>query len=456
MNYREYFKGKKVTVMGLGLLGRAIGDVKFLLECGSVLTITDLKKEEELLPALNEIKTTIESLKEKGIVCQPIEYKLGGHTMEDFRNKDLILKNAGVPIDSPYIAQARKNNIPVEMDESLFAKLAPPITIVGITGTRGKTTTTMLIYEILSKAFPKVYLGGNIRGLATLPLLHEVVRGDIIVMELSSWQLQGFNDAKISPQIAVFTNFLNDHLNYYKDDVQKYFDDKATIFKYQTSNNFLVTGNDTLETIKTKINFGIKSKIVLASPQDVPASWKLKIKGYHNEENVALAKVVGEVLKIDESVIKQAVEEFKGAPGRLEHIRTFNGVEIYNDTTSTTPDATLVALKSLASNKNIILILGGSDKCLDMSILISNISQYAKAVVMLPGSGSLKIHKNILSLTGIAHEHAHDLTEALKKALDNAREGDVVLFSPGFASFGMFKNEFDRGDQFIKAVEELK
>ena len=202
MDYTTYFKGKKITVMGLGLLGRGLGVVKFLAECGADLLVTDLKTKEQLAPSLAELSN-----------YKNITFILGEHRLEDFRDGDLIIKAAGVPLNSIYIEEAKKNNIPVEMDVSLFAKCAPEVKIVGVTGTRGKSMTTTLIYEILktNEKFLKknVYVGGNLRGVATLPLLKKVKGGDILVCELDSWQLQGFGDTQMSPQISVFTTFFS-------------------------------------------------------------------------------------------------------------------------------------------------------------------------------------------------------------------------------------------------------
>lgn len=441
-NYQEYFKGKKITMLGLGLLGRGLNDAKFLAECGADLTVTDLKTAEQLKPTLKKLAK-----------YKNIKYVLGGHRLEDFNHKDFILKAAGVPLDSPYIAEARKNNISIEMDESLFAQLAPEVKIIGVTGTRGKTTTTYLIYEILKQAFDtKVHLGGNIKGLATLPLIKKVKPGDIVVMELSSWQLQGFGEASISPHISVFTNLLPDHLNYYlkgnQSEVeaeQKYFTDKAQIYLNQKVGDYLLCG----EKIAPRIG-KINSQKIVGGKTDVPKNWKIKIPGDHNLENIACAIAVGRVLNINEKIIRKAVENFTGVEGRLEFIREYRGIKIYNDTTATTPDATIMALRALSDkSKKIVLILGGADKNLNMSGLMEEIPKYCKNVVWLSGSGTEKINfkKDFIF---------DNLKKAVKKALSLCQKGDILLFSPAFASFGMFKNEFDRGDKFINLVKGLK
>ncbi len=440
MNPRQgIFKDKKITMIGLGLLGRGLGCAQFFLKEGADLLITDLKSQDELA-------TSIEKLKEFGSPT----YVLGEHRLEDFRNRDLILKAAGVPLDSPFVAEARTNDIPVEMDASLFAKLADGVIIIGVTGTRGKTTTTMLIYEIAKKAFEgtvqSVFLAGNIRGTATLPLLDVVGPGDIVVTELDSWQLQGFGDAKISPHISVFTNFMNDHLNYYKGNLEKYLHDKAQIFLHQKQNDYLVTTPGVAHLITAKYLGRNQHPPIVASANDIPEDWQLLIPGEHNKENVALALAVARILKIKDEISREMIESYRGVSGRLELVKTYKGIKIYNDTTATTPDATLAGLRALG--KKTILIMGGADKSLDMTKLVEAIPSSSKAVVLLSGTGSDKLEIKD------AHK-AKSLEMALQKALNLATEGDTILFSPAFASFGMFKNEYDRGDQFMALVGNL-
>ncbi len=450
MDYKDFFKGKKITQLGLGLLGRGVGDAAFLAECGAELVVTDLKNKEDLKPSLDKLK------KYKNIM-----FVLGEHRSEDFKDKDFILKAAGVPLDSHYIAEARKNGIPIEMDASLFCKLAPEIITIGVTGTRGKTTTTMLIYELMKVAFnsqkQKVFLAGNIRDMATLPLLSEVKKNDIVVMELDSWQLQGFGESKRSPHIAVFTNFLNDHLNYYKGDLERYFEDKAQIFLHQKQNDYLVTGEKVAHLITAKHYGTLFHQPVTASSAGIPHDWKIKLKGEHNRENIACAIAVAKILGISYETIQHVVENFGGVLGRLEFVREHEGVKIYNDTTATTPDATIAALQSLGENgqRNIVLIMGGADKTLDMSVLIKEIPRSVKSVVLLPGTGSDRIRKDLKKMPVVVDE-VPSLNEALEKALERARLGDTILFSPAFASFGLFKNEYDRGDQYTGLVKGLK
>ena len=316
MNYKDFFKGKKITLMGLGILGRGVNVAKFLAECGAELTITDLKTEEQLQSSLKKLKK-----------FSNIKYVLGKHELADFRDKVMIVKSAGVPLDSPFIAEAIKNNIPIEMDASLFAKLAKNVLIVGITGTRGKSTVTHLIYDIIKNSGKRVYIGGNVKGLATLPLLKKVKSNDIIVMELDSWQLQGFADAKISPNIAVFTTFLPDHQNYYKNDMDKYFSDKANIYRWQKDGDRFITGLRVAKFVKNNDKGGGRGQMIIAEKKNIPKGWKIKLLGEHNLANIALAIEAARKLGVKESTIKKSAEKFKGLPGRLEFIREAKGVK---------------------------------------------------------------------------------------------------------------------------------
>lgn len=459
IDYKEFFKGKKITLIGLGLLGRGVGDAKFLAECGAELVVTDLKAREQLASSLSEL-----------VGFRNITFVLGEHRIEDFEHRDLIIKAAGVPLDSPYIAHARKCGVPIEMSTALFAKLSGA-TIVGITGTRGKTTTTHLIYEGLKKAGKKVFLGGNVQGVSTLALLPQVSLQDIVVLELDSWQLQGFgptsqnelrgtSEAGISPHISVFTNLMVDHMNYYKNDMEQYFRDKANIFLYQKAGDVLVAGKAVAEKIKQQIPGDFPATIIEAPPMALPLDWEITLVGAHNRENATLAFLALKALGLSSGMIRSAFEKFTGVAGRLEFVREINGVKIYNDTTATTPDATVAGLRALGEHerKNIVLIFGGADKGLDMSALISEIPKYCKAAVLLPGTGTEKIRFMIHDsrFMNMRVEEEKTLTEAVHTAMEQAEKGDIILFSPAFASFGMFTNEYDRGEQFMQKIQELK
>ncbi len=429
---KAYFKGKKVTVLGLGLLGKGLGDTAFLARCGAQVTVTDLKDAKALVSSVAQLKK-----------YKNVRFVLGRHEMSDFQDCDMVLKAQGVPLDSTYIAEARNRHIPIRMDDELLVSLLPEnVKVIGITGTRGKTTVTSLIYHILKKAGKRVHLGGNIRGVATLSLLPKIKSGDYVVLELSSWQLQGFGEQKISPNVSVFTNFMPDHMNYYKNNLKDYFADKAFIFKYQKPGDVLVAG----ESVIKKIPKSFKGNLIVGG--EVAENWKLPLPGEHNKENVALAVSATCALKIPLAKIKSGVESFKAVEGRLQLVKTVRGIQIYNDNNSTTPEATIAGLKSFPK-KQTVLIMGGADKNLDTAELLKTAEAYAHTVILLPGTGTDKIENPDFY-------RAESLKDAVETAVASASKGDVVLFSPAFASFGLFVNEYDRNDQFLKLVKKIK
>lgn len=442
MDVSREFKGKKITLMGLGLLGRGVGDAEFLAECGAELLVTDLKTEEQLEESLERLAK-----------FPNITYVLGEHRLEDFRGRDMILKAAGVPADSSYIAEAKAHGIPVEMSGALFARLSG-IPIIGITGSRGKSTTTQLIYHTLSRSTEggTVHLGGNVRGVSNLQLLKNVEEGDIAVMELDSWQLQGFGEAGISPHIAVFTNLLPDHMNYYKGSMEAYFDDKAFIFSNQEPGDVFITTPQAFAYVEDYVKrkkHVLVEEVILVDADDVPVDWMLPIPGTHNRANIALAIEALRATSLGDDTIKEGVESFEALPGRLEYLGEIRGVKIYNDNNSTSPAATRAGLEAVSEEKNVVVILGGSDKQLDMTPLIDVVPQYAKDVVLLAGTGTDTIRH--------AFPHAPlcaSLKEAVEEAFSRTEAGDVILFSPAFASFGMFKNEYERNDQFVALITE--
>jgi UDP-N-acetylmuramoylalanine--D-glutamate ligase len=443
--YESFFANKRITQMGLGILGRGVAAAKFLASCGAKLTVTDLRSEEQLASSL-------ESLSE----LDEIRYVLGHHQLEDFRACDFVLKAPGIALDSPYLAEATAHDVPIEMDDALFAKLAPA-KIIGVTGTRGKTTVASLIHALLKHAGRPVHLAGNIMGSSTLPLLRQVEPGDFVVLELSSWQLQGFGDAGLSPQVAVFTNFMRDHMDYYQGNMDRYFQDKANIFRYQKAQDVLVCGRDVADRIAQRFGHSIRSRMTVPMPDEVPLEWDLKLAGQHNRENAALAVVAARVLGLDNRVIREAVENFQVVRERLQLIRTVRGVRYINDTTATIPEATVAALKTVGNHdcQTVILLAGGADKGgLYWDLLAPWLKRHVKALVLFEGSASDRLLTTIGN-PGMPVKTVRSMSAAVAAALSLAVSGDVVLLSPGAASHGLFVNEFDRGEQFTQIVSTL-
>lgn len=426
--------------MGLGLLGRGVGDARYLASQGAELIVTDLKSKEDLA-------TSVEALSS----FPNVTFVLGEHRLEDFRDQDFILKAAGVPLDSIYIEEARKAGVPIKMSASWFKELSG-IPLIGITGTRGKSTVTHMLHDILSAAGGKILLGGNVRGVSTLALLEEATPEHTALFELDSWQLQGFGEDHISPELSLFTTFYPDHLSYYKDDIDAYLADKANIFLYQKPSDTLILGEQMALTVIDKYESQIASKVQVAGEKTLPEGLELLVPGEHNRYDAALAFAAARVLGVDDTISVKALEAFLGIPGRLELVALKDGVSFYNDTNSTTPEATIVALHALAEEggARINLILGGHDKGLEMKNLLELIGESTKHVSLLAGSGTDRIKESLPDAPVF-----DSLEEAVADARSHAEPGDTVLLSPAFASFGMFTNEYDRGDQFTAIVKGL-
>ncbi|MDP2650055.1 MAG: Mur ligase family protein [bacterium] len=461
MDYCKHFKNKNITLMGLGLLGRGVGDARFLAECGANLTVTDLKSEEQLADSLKTLKD-----------FKNINFVLGEHRTEDFVNADMVIKAPATPLNSPYIKAAKDAGVHVTMSTALFAKHAmyTGAVIVGVTGTRGKSTITHMIYHTLSLSNPitkSVHLGGNIRGVSTLAMLPEMEKADpssgdgaeasIAVLELDSWQLQGFGEEHISPNVAVFANLMPDHLNYYANE-DEYFADKANIFKFQNAQkgDTLIVGDDIAEKIRQT---DPPIEPIISVP--IPEEWKLQVLGVHNRENAALAREALAALGVPDDDIRTGLESFTGVEGRLEFLRDTNlprvaggkagEVKIYNDNNATTPQATIAALKSFPSGR-VVLIAGGTDKGIALDELAKEIKERTKALILI--DPSVTGTQTLAQLFPDAPV-CKSVKDALAAARAAASAGDTILFSPAFSSFGMFKNEYDRNDQFKGAVEAL-
>jgi len=364
----------------------------------------------------------------------------------------MILRNADVPRSSPFLRMASEHGVPVEMDESLFCKNFEG-RVIGVTGTRGKTTTTMLIHSILSATWPGVFLGGNVMGHATLPLLGQARKNDTVVLELSSWQLQGFHDAAISPQASVFTNIYPDHLNRYSG-MEEYIEDKKAIYLYQKGNDFCIFNGDQPDSARLALEAPAHTDLFRV--EDVPADWNIKLLGSHNRENISAAIKLTRLLGAPETIIRAAVENFTGVEHRLQWLGEKRGIGFVNDSTSTTPVSVCAALSALAG-KRILLIAGGSDKKLDLKPFARVAASQAEKIALLEGEATEMLYGDIVA-AGAGRKvvgRFDNLRSAVHRLLDEAVPGSVILLSPGCASFGMFQNEFHRGESFIEVFKEI-
>lgn len=452
--YLESVKDKKILIQGLGLNGGGVGVAKFFLQYDIPVTITDLKSESELA----------NSIKELSIYQDGIRYVLGRHREEDFTDADIVVKGPGVNPNTKYIKLAKENGATITSDIGIFCEISPS-SLYAVTGSKGKSTVVTLIYNIFKSENHNSFIGGNIT-ISPLNFLRELNKNSKVILELSSWQLRDIKDNGIKFNGAMITNLLNDHQNYYNNNMIDYLNDKAIITKNQNSSDFLIIpkGDKFINTD----NISTDAKLFYFSKDDQSGDFYsngeglffrndkiidkkvIKLKGEHNITNGYMAASFSYLAGIDTKHINSGLVNTNGTPYRLELIRVYNGISFYNDTTATIPDAMVCSINSFS--EPVILIAGGNDKNLDFSV-VEGVMNIPKKILLLPGSGTDKMKRYIHRDDDIIE--GQTLEELFEIAMQIAKSGDVVLLSPGATSFGLFQNEFHRGDIFNQLVKNL-
>jgi UDP-N-acetylmuramoylalanine--D-glutamate ligase len=448
--------GKRVLVVGLGKSG--VASALFLKAQGARVTVSDAKPQEQL-------GEEIPRLLDQGIVVET-----GGHGDRTFQGQDLIVVSPGVPLDTPVLRQARSLGETV-IGEIELAALFLPGSIVAITGSNGKTTTTALTGEVVAAGgFPTV-VGGNI-GTPAISLVEHANPKTIAVLEVSSFQLETIQT--FHPKIAVVLNVTPDHLDRHRT-FAVYVDAKARIFENQQSEDFAVLNADDptcvrmAERTRAQV-FWFSGKKELSQgayasggrimfrgsgeAREIMLLSEIPLKGAHNAENALAAVCAGALLGCAPGKIRQAVHDFKAVEHRLEYVATIREVEYYNDSKATNVDATIKALESFPAN--IHLILGGKDKGSDYTVLNDLLGQRVKRVYTI-GAAAAKIESQIVSAqrAGVEVIHAETLETAIKRAAAVAQPGDIVLLAPACASFDQFRNYEHRGARFKEIVVAL-
>jgi UDP-N-acetylmuramoylalanine--D-glutamate ligase len=469
-------RDKHVLVMGLGVHGGGLGVVRFLLEQGAHVTVTDLRKRDDLAATLQALQG------------EPVTYVLGEHRMEDFRQADVVVRNPAVPRESPYLEEARVHGVPIEMEMTLFFALCPG-PIVGVTGTKGKSTTTVLLGEIARQHWPDTVVAGNIR-VSALEALPQIGPRTPVVLELSSWQLEGLGERGMAPQIAVVTNLSPDHMNRYPS-WESYVEAKKLIYRAQRPADWLVLNagdpavrDFILDAPSRAAWFGLglerhRGALRTADGKVLPlgggaallehgqVAWvgadgvlvqicpveQLVLPGRHNRANALAAAAAASLLGVLPQEIAAGIAAFRGLPDRLEVVRVLNGVTYINDTTSTAPAATVAALEAL--EQPIVLIAGGADKALEFTGLAAAAAARVQTILLLEGTATDKMERALREAGARVAGRFDSLPAAVEQARAMARPGDVVLLSPGCASFGMFRHEFERGERFREVVQAL-
>lgn len=450
------FEEKKIGILGLGEENIAL--VKFLINSGAKnLTICDSKSEADLSDYLDQIQDL------------NLEYKFGPDYLENLDRFDLVFRTPGLPFLTKEIQELIAKKIEVSSQTKLFFDLCP-CPIIGVTGTKGKGTTSTLIYEIIKNAGKKVYFGGNI-GNAPIEFLKKLTTDCIVVLELSSFQLQ---DLKKSPHIGVVLNIASDHLDKHVDR-DEYVEAKTSIVCRQKKNDFAVINADYLTSIefasmtlgqvywfsrRKSIDNGVwvknKQEIVFEDEQGLQKIIDTKdilLRGEHNWENIAAASTASHLAGVDFEVIANTIKNFKGLEHRLEFVGEIDGVKFYNDSFSTTPETSIAAINSFS--EPIIFLVGGSEKNADYKELGQAIDQSNVKTVILMGETGPRIKAEIRNQNIEIVSDCQNLEQVMNKALEKAVSGDVVLLSPASASFGWFNNYKERGKQFKQYVLNL-
>ena len=404
----------------------------------------------------------------KVLLNNDILFEEKNHTESKILNADVVMKSPGIPETVPLVLKLKEKGIQV-ISEIEFAAKYTAATIVGITGSNGKTTTTLILHHILKEAGLNVGVAGNIGDSFAAQVAHESY--DNYVLELSSFQLDGIAD--FNSHIAILTNITPDHLDRYEYDFEKYIASKFRITKNQTETDYLVYDaddqaiNNWLEnnTVKAKLvpfslekelEYGafLKDKIITININKdtfkMPIS-TLTVKGKHNVKNAMAATMAAQLLKVRKEFIKESLSSFEGAEHRLENVAKIDGIEYINDSKATNINATFYALECM--DKQTVWIVGGVDKGNDYNDLLSLVREKVKAIVCL-GLDNDKIKNMFSNVVDIIVETA-GAEEAVKVAHKLSEKGDAVLLSPACASFDLFENYEDRGRQFKAAVRSL-
>ena len=449
--FEEYFsslKDKKIAVLGLGVSNRPL--VRLLLEYGCDVTGCD--------------KTTREKLDAEVLELEKLGCKLCvGEGYLDGVEADVLFRTPGMHPCNPAIEALRSRGAEVTSEMEVFFEVCP-CTILAVTGSDGKTTTTTLISEMLKAAGKTVWLGGNI-GTPLLPLVRQMKETDYAVVELSSFQLM---DMKRSPARAVITNLAPNHLDIHKD-MAEYVGAKTNIFRHQDEQGLLILNADNAITASFRGNgttrffsrqkeadVCVKDGVICRHGVKVLPTADILIPGVHNVENYMAAIAMVEGL-VDDDTIRQVAKTFGGVEHRIELIRTRNGVRWYNDSIASSPSRTIAGLRSFP--EKVILIAGGYDKHIPYDVLGPEICSHVKKL-FLGGATGEKIRQAVISCPeydpkSLEIVECGAFEPAVRAAAAAAKEGDVVLMSPASAAFDQFKNFMVRGEFYKKLVKEL-
>ncbi len=503
------YRNLPVTVMGLGRFGGGLGAVKFLLDRGARVTVTDLRPEAQLAETLKEFDAS-----------KLVRLQCGGHTDADFADAQLIVVNPAVKPSCPWLAKARERGIPRTSEMNLFWQHNRG-RVIGVTGSNGKSTTTALIAHLLKTAGRTVHLGGNLGG-SLLPIVDSIAPTDWVVLELSSFQLADLDRIEASPEIAVVTNFAPNHLDWHPD-LDDYRRAKQTILRWQSMDSTAVLNGEDADVrewpTRGRVRFfgqtsgslspagdvadsndthgggegeGEGARTQLSPPHPGPLPHRgvvsessadcggegaesalrvmpladlldlLPLPGEHNRMNAEAAICAVLAAGVEREALAEGLRTFRGLPHRLELVGEVGGRRFYNDSLATTPESAICALKAFPGR--VLLMAGGYDKQIDLSEFAREAAMRATAIAWMGQTAerlhalatqTLEQHGGLMSPARCRSQRiTHSLREAFEWLWDQSQPGDTILLSPACASFDWFLNFADRGEQFRDLIEE--
>ncbi|MFA6042576.1 MAG: UDP-N-acetylmuramoyl-L-alanine--D-glutamate ligase [Patescibacteria group bacterium] len=450
-------RGRKVAVFGLGVQGGGEASVRYAVANHAQVSVVDARPRKDFTQVLLNLR---------GL---PVQYAFGKKNPSALlANAEVIIKNPGVRPDHPALRAARKKGALIIGDLGLFRSHSQnPVYVV--TGTKGKTTTASMLAHILRRHLPKTVLAGNV-GVSPLAFPQAFDGRTRVVLEVSSFQLEDTQAMPLAPRIGIVTSLFPDHLNRYGS-MRPYLAAKQLITRGQTKKDFLLLPLDNPAAQQFAKQTRARVLWFAAKPQARAHAWldrgwimvklgarverlvavrKLAVAHPAFWQNAMIAALAARALGIAPATIAKSLQTFPGVPERFQTVRQHRGVTWINDTTATNPEAAAMSIRS-AFPKKCVVIAGGTDKHFPLQPLIRALNASAKFVVLLPGSATQKM----LPALRVRHQLVNSMPRAVREAQKHAQSGDIVLLSPGAASFGLFRNEFDRGAQFVKAVRTL-
>ncbi|MGA3067153.1 MAG: UDP-N-acetylmuramoyl-L-alanine--D-glutamate ligase [Tepidisphaeraceae bacterium] len=431
----ESLSGKRVTVAGLGRFGGGIAAARWLCGQGAKVLVTDKESGEKLAESV------------KQLAGLPIEFQLGGHREGDFSETDLVVASPALSPGNAYLQVARAAGIPITTEIRLFIERCRA-KILGVTGTKGKSTAAAMLNKILSGHF-KTWIGGNI-GRSLLAELAQITASDLVILELSSFMLEHLREARWSPHVAVVTMISADHLEWHGS-AEAYLDAKKNIFRFQGPRDYAVLNEEDMgsagwarEAPGRILFYGLNNR----------KRFELHVPGAHNQLNAQAAFTAAGIFGVDFAQAQAALADFHGLPHRLQLVHESGGVRWFNDSIATIPEAAIAALESFPRRKA-VQIVGGYDKGLAVTALCAQLIDRAKAVLCIGATGDkiAGLLEQSPRENTVPSYRCGDLATAVTMARKVAAAGDVILLSPGFASYDQYVNFEQRGEEFVRLAK---